>query len=84
MYSLLGFALLEIISYLSKKKKRKEETVRGKREKKEKEKKGNEEEKKGRRTGCSPSIFRHLADQGVGIVHAPRGRGSLILWFFFV
>ena len=60
---------------------RKEKTVCGKegrrekREKKENEEKGKEEGEKGRRTGCSPSIFRRSADQGVGIVHAPRGRG---------
>ena len=58
--------------------------MREKKEKKEKEKKGKEEEEKGRRTGCSPSIFRRSANQGVGIVHTPRGRGSLILWLFFV
>ena len=35
-----------------------------------------------RRIGCSPSIFRYSADQGIGIVHAPRGRGFLLLWLF--
>ena len=49
-----------------------------KREKKEKENKGKEWEEKGRRTDCSPSIFRHSVNQGVGIVHAPRGRGFLL------
>ena len=49
-----------------------------KREKKEKEKKGKEDEEKWRSTGCSPSIFRRSLDQGVGIVHAPRGRGFLL------
>ena len=53
-----------------------------KREKKEKEKKGKEEEEKGRRTGCSPSILWRSEDQGVGIVHALRGRSFLIFWLF--
>ena len=39
------------------------------------EKKGKEDEEKWRRIGCSPSIFRLLVNQGVGIVHVPRGRG---------
>ena len=51
--------------------------MREKREKKEKKRKGKEEEEKGRRTGYSPSIFRCSTDQGVGIVHPPRGRGVL-------
>ena len=68
----------------TEKKKQLVEGRREKREKKEKEKKGKEEEEKGRRTGCSFSIFRRLPDQGVGIVHAPRGRDSLLLWLFFV
>ena len=61
--------------------KRKEETVSGRKEKKKrgrkerKGKKGKEEEENGRRTDCSPSIFRRSEDQGVGIVHALRGRG---------
>ena len=63
----------------TKKKKQFVEGRREKRKKKEKEKKGKEEEEKERRTDCSPSIFWRLADQGVGIVHASRGRGSLLL-----
>ena len=53
-----------------------------KRENKERENKGKEEEEKGRRTSCSPSIFQHSADQGVDIVHTPRGRGFLLFWLF--
>ena len=54
-----------------------------KREKnKEREKKGKEEEEKGRRTGCSSSIFRRSGDQGVGIVHTPRARGFLLFRLF--
>ena len=58
------------------------EKKKEKREKKENEKKGKEEEEKGRRTGCSPFIFRRLADLGVGIVHAPRGRSFLLFRLF--
>ena len=54
---------------------------REKRENKENEKKGKEEEEKGR-TGCSVSIFWRSVNQGVGIVHSLRGRGSLILLLF--
>ena len=63
-----------------KKRKRKE----GRREKRENEKKGKENEEKGRMTSCSPSIFRRSANQGVGIVHAPRGRGFLLLGLFLL
>ena len=62
---------------------KKKQFVEGSR-KKMGEKKGKEKEEKGRRTDCSPSIFRHSVDQGVGIVHAPRGRVSLLLWLLFV
>ena len=43
-----------------------------------------EEKEKGRRTDCSPSIFRCSADQGVGIVHAPRGRGFSYSGYFML
>ena len=40
----------------------------------EKIKKMERKERKRRRTGCSFSIFRRSADQGVGIVHTPTSR----------
>ena len=43
-----------------------------------------EDGNKGRRTGCSPSIFRRSADQGVGIVHTPRGRGFSCSGYFML
>ena len=55
---------------------------RERKKKERKERKGNEEEEKGRRIGCSSSIFRHSVDQGVGIVHASRGRGFLLFLLF--
>ena len=69
---------------ITEKKRKRKEGRRENREKKEKEKKRKEEEEKGRRTGCSPSIFRCSADQGLVIVHAPRGRGFLLLGYSFL
>ena len=54
------------------------------RENKEKEKKGKEDEEKVRRTDCSPSIFWCSVDQGVGIVHSPRGRGFSYSSYFML
>ena len=82
MYSLLGFALLEINSYLSKKKEREER----KREKEKRERMRRKEERKKEKTEV---VFRRLElirarskvrifDEGC----APRGRDSSYLGFF--
>ena len=59
-----------------------EEENRTYKKRERKEKKGKEEEEKGRRTGCSPSISWRSMDQGVGVVHVPRGRGFLLFYLF--
>ena len=46
-----------------------------KKRKREKRNRRKRKEMKMRRTNCSPSIFWCSTDQGVGIVHALRGRG---------
>ena len=67
-----------------KKRKRKE----GRREKKEKKKKKKRKEKKRRRKGggraALPLFFRRSADQGIGGVRAPRGRGFSYSGYFML